>query len=182
MNYLGVGGSKAACRERIIIWNETDLYCILPVFSEVGYDIADPHDTAFKCTWDLFFICRRICVAVLNRSVKFSPWIVSVKCLRCIALLFHFTVVTYNTIKHLEADISEYKFVKYSGAMDVVVEESSGMLVVDLIQITLSGMTKWSMSDVMSKGDCLYEIKIESKSHSDSPCNSGYKLDVKCTS
>lgn len=59
--------------------------------------------------------------------------------------------MAYNTIKHLEADISEYKFVKYSGAVDVVVEEPSGMLVVYLIQITLSGMTKWSMSDVMSK-------------------------------
>jgi hypothetical protein len=40
-------------------------------------------------------------------------------------------------------------------------------------------VTEWSVTDVVTKRDSLDKIKIEIQGLSDSPCDSGYKLNVK---
>ena len=60
--------------------------------------------------------------------------------------------------------------------MDVVVEKSAGMTIVQFIQVHLAGMGEGCMADVMTQCDSLDEIQIQIQRSANGPGDPGHQL------
>ena len=85
-----------------------------------------------------------------------------------------------NSVESIKGYIKRKNSVKYSYAVNVVVEKPAGFGVINLGEIALTCVTEGRVSYIVTEGNCLDKVEVEIKHRANRARYTRYKLNVKC--
>ena len=173
---LGVGDAEAGICRDLIGLCDLGAYGVVSVLAEVGDDVTDAHNAALKGGGNDLDDIALIHVAALYHSVERGE-------IRHIdgSVLVHLelAVMSDDAVEGVERQVQRKKTVKNADAMDVMVEISAGLGVIDLADVSLACVAEGRVSDVVAESDSLDQVEVEAEDRADGARKSRHKLNVK---
>ena len=120
---------------------------ILPIFAQVGNNVADAHYICFQGGGNQLVYIALFHIGLLQHVVQLC------KALQRNGDIFsqlHLAVVAGDTVQGLQTHIQCENAVQHSHRVDAVVKMPTGVLVIKLVQITLTGMGKGRVPQIMT--------------------------------